>query len=211
MGDMGELIKQARQLRGMSQEELGKAIGKTKSAISKYELGHREPSFPQLRQIANALNVTVGYLEGYESIESKKVIDAVETGDYRTLEKLIGIPEGSIIPISPEEEDEIRKQVEQERHDTEINLNKIRFNIKIAYDKFTEQEYILLRSLVKPFSTLNPTGKQEAIKRVEELTEIPRYRRQEPPETAATAPAAPQESRDTTPPPEGAEGPQEGE
>ena len=53
-------------------------------------------------------------------------------------------------------------------------------------------------------SKLNEIGQQEAVKRVEELTEIPRYRRQEP---AETPPASPGDT-DTTAAqgaPEGAE------
>ena len=56
------------------------------------------------------------------------------------------------------------------------------------------------------YELLNDDGQQEAVKRVEELTEIPRYRRQKTPQP----PTAPQEGTDTTPPPEGTEGPQEG-
>ena len=61
--------------------------------------------------------------------------------------------------------------------------------------------------LIGAFSRLNSTGQQEAVKRVEELTEIPRYRA----ETAPQDTPAPQEGKDTTQPPEGTEGPQEGE
>lgn len=65
---------------------------------------------------------------------------------------------------------------------------------------------------------LNDEGRVEAVKRVKELTEIPRYqatptRRSpvprtdipQPPAEAPQTPPAPQESRDTTPPPEGGE------
>lgn len=57
------------------------------------------------------------------------------------------------------------------------------------------------------YELLNDDGQQEAVKRVEELTEIPRYRT----EAAPQSPPAPQEGTDTTPPLEGAEGPGEGE
>lgn len=207
MENMGNQIKRARQLRGLSQEELGKAIGTTKSAVSKYELGHREPSFSQLRQIADALNVTIGYLQGYDAIDAKEVMDAAGSGDFRTLEKLLGMPDGSIMPVPPEEAAELEKRLEQEQHESELNLNKIRFNIKLAYDRFTEQDYILLRSLIRPFSNLNHNGQQEAVKRVEELTEIPRYRA----ETTPQSPPAPQEGKDTTPPPDAPQRPQEDE
>ena len=74
---------------------------------------------------------------------------------------------------------------------------------------------------------LNDEGQVEAVKRVKELTEIPRYqatptRRSPVPRTDIPQPPAeppqppprdetPDRGTDTTPPPEGAEGPQEGE
>jgi len=70
---------------------------------------------------------------------------------------------------------------------------------------------------------LNDEGQVEAVKRVKELTEIPRYqatptRRSpvprtdipQPPSEPPQSPPAAQEGKDTTPPPEGAEGPQKG-
>lgn len=54
---------------------------------------------------------------------------------------------------------------------------------------------------------LNPLGQQKAVERVEELTEIPRYRRQEAPQPTLNS----NEGKDATPPPEGSGGPQEGE
>lgn len=53
------------------------------------------------------------------------------------------------------------------------------------------------------FDRLNSRGQREAVKRIEELTEIPRYQAPQPP-------AEPQGGTDTTPAPEGAEGPPEG-
>lgn len=40
------------------------------------------------------------------------------------------------------------------------------------------------KSISKSLDKLNADGQQEAVKRVEELTEIPRYRRQEPADSA---------------------------
>lgn len=48
--------------------------------------------------------------------------------------------------------------------------------------------------LVHSFSKLNMDGKHEAVKRVEELTEIPRYRAETTPESSQ----APQEGKNTT-------------
>lgn len=61
--------------------------------------------------------------------------------------------------------------------------------------------------LFRSLSHLSDSGKQEAVKRVEELTEIPRYRA----ETATQSTQAPQEGNDTTPPQDAPETPPEGE
>lgn len=58
--------------------------------------------------------------------------------------------------------------------------------------------------LITSFRKLNIEGQNEAVKRVEELTEIPRYQAPQPP-------AEPQEDTDTTPPKDGSESPPEGE
>ena len=73
------------------------------------------------------------------------------------------------------------------------------------YDERVSLSSALIR-LFKLFRSLNSMGHQKAIERVEELTEIPRYKATEPPQT----PPAPQEGRDTDPAPDGAEGPPEG-
>lgn len=59
MVNIGKRIKSARQKVGMSQEELAQTIGVTKSTISKYEKGAREPRYDQLQRIAAALGVPV--------------------------------------------------------------------------------------------------------------------------------------------------------
>ena len=55
--ELGTKIRDARKKCGMSQEKLAGILGVTKSTISKYELGHREPSLDQLITIAEALSL----------------------------------------------------------------------------------------------------------------------------------------------------------
>ena len=59
MVDIGKRIKAARQKAGMSQEELAQAIGSTKSAVSRYEAGKRQPSYDQLQRISDALGISI--------------------------------------------------------------------------------------------------------------------------------------------------------
>lgn len=213
MLDIGKNIKKARQKRGLSQEELAHDVGITKSTISKYELGHREPSFEQLKKIAKVLDVTVGYLQGYESFDAKLVMDALKSNDYRTLEKLLCMPENSMIPIPPEEESEIRKQVAQERQDSIRYINRLRLNIEIfytPYGKFTEQDYDSLRNLIELFSKLSSSGQEKAVSYIKDLARITEYQREQHPAPKQSSPTS-QESTDTTTPPDGSEGPQEDE
>lgn len=46
-----------RKRKGMYQEQLGAALGKSKTAISMYELGQRSPSIEDLRQIASYFRI----------------------------------------------------------------------------------------------------------------------------------------------------------
>lgn len=55
----GEKIKYYRNLRGLTQKQLGEKCGLSEPAIRNYELGNRTPSPQQLEKIAAALNVTV--------------------------------------------------------------------------------------------------------------------------------------------------------
>lgn len=64
-----------------------------------------------------------------------------------------------------------------------------------------------LARIFEAYENLNEYGQQEAVKRVEELTEIPRYRA----ETAPESTPPPSEGNDTTPPPDAPETPSEGE
>ena len=66
---LGERIRSARINMGMTTEELGKAIGVERSAITKYEKG-RVTNIPpeRIEALAAALDVTPGYLMGWADI-----------------------------------------------------------------------------------------------------------------------------------------------
>ena len=71
MDAIGERIKEARQERGLSQEELAQIINSTKSAISRYESGKRQPRIEQLKSIASALDVDVNWLMNGYTLEQR--------------------------------------------------------------------------------------------------------------------------------------------
>lgn len=71
MDAIGERIKEARQERGLSQEELAQIINSTKSAISRYESGKRQPRIEQLKSIASVLSVDVNWLMNGQTLEER--------------------------------------------------------------------------------------------------------------------------------------------
>ena len=63
-------LKLLREQKGLSQEELGKSVGLSKSTIGMYEQGRREPDSATLLKIANLFKVSVDFF--LESKESKR-------------------------------------------------------------------------------------------------------------------------------------------
>lgn len=61
-----ERLRELRQNKGLSQSQLADALNISKSAISMYELGKREPDLETLEGIADFFNVDINYLLGKE-------------------------------------------------------------------------------------------------------------------------------------------------
>ncbi len=57
-------LKTARDLRGLSQDQLAERSGLQSSAISHFETGGRKPSFDNLKRLADALGISTDYLLG---------------------------------------------------------------------------------------------------------------------------------------------------
>lgn len=57
-------LKEAREMRGLSQGDLAEKAGLQQTAVSHFETGMRKPSFDNLRRLADALEVSSDYLLG---------------------------------------------------------------------------------------------------------------------------------------------------
>lgn len=64
MSELANNIKKLRNKYGYSQPELAKRIGVTRSAISMYENGNREPNLETLEAMCDIFNVSMNYLTG---------------------------------------------------------------------------------------------------------------------------------------------------
>lgn len=189
-----ELIRFYRQREGMTQEDLAKAIGVRRSVISKYENGLIEPSITQLKNISKVLHIPIGDLlgidpkeEGLFSLSSlsssaygkdvhldrygKTIRDLrkksnLKIKDFSTKigissELLEAIESGIIFPGTS-----LMRQISEK-----LNINYMDLTgIPTLQDRLNEN-----------FQLLNDDGQKEAVKRVEELTEISRYQKKDEP------------------------------
>ena len=106
---MGERIREARKQKGLTQAELASLIGVQRAVISKYETNMIEPSIKQLKKIADALDVSIGYLQGYESIDTFQIVQALKNNNLDEIEKLAKLPKGTLDETSPKNRELIKE------------------------------------------------------------------------------------------------------
>ena len=96
----GEKIADLRKKRGMTQDELGKAMNVSYQAVSKWERGESTPDFETMSKIAKLFNVPIGYFE--ENAESTPEEAPAETEKSETAPEKSG-PE-AVKEAEPEKE-----------------------------------------------------------------------------------------------------------
>lgn len=180
---VGENIKRIRKEKGLTQKKLGELCGIAESNIRKYENGKQNPKVDTLKKIAKALECQVSDIDEtiiviplpkYEltperlekaklDAEARKLIEKHKSGES----------------LTDEEQRKISDYGKRIKKDME-NLPKLRESIKNlsnVIDRWGEN------ILIDRYRQLNNDGKREAVKRIEELTEIPRYTKaDEPPQ-----------------------------
>lgn len=213
---IGERIKQIRTEKGLTQKQLGELSGTSEGTVRQYEIGKRQPRIEQLQRIADALSVGVSYLlSGETTVSEIHLANGVHiyknTFPFKVLESFLENPlsdscdilyQNEYLIIAVEKESTVTNEELQKIIDAYAPLMKddANFLASVAEGEFHTQ-------MNTAFHELNFSGKREAAKRVSELTEIPRYRRQD----AHQSPAPKLEGTDTVPPPHTPETPPDGE
>ncbi len=72
MSVFSERVKKLRKAKKQSQNEVGKALGKSRESISKYELGEREPDPNVIALLAKHFNVSSDYMLGITDDSGKE-------------------------------------------------------------------------------------------------------------------------------------------
>lgn len=167
---LGERIKQARKNKGFTQKTLGDLVGVVTGTIQQYELGKRQPRDEQLQRIASVLDVSVGYLQGYEK------------------ERIIIPGRLKIITVNDPESEYMQYRIEAEDEEAYKQGLQIIESAGVSVQAHTPQALVLAA-----MDKLNYNGQQKVVERAEELAEIPRYQATALPQS----PPAPPEGKDT--------------
>lgn len=177
--DIGEQIRNHRKKIGLSQKELGKKLGVSQQHIAQYENGKRIPKLETLIKISEALDCEVSDIDEniivhYQTFRLEPTPENIER--YKTnaeAEKLIQKKASGEV-ISEDEKEKIDDYIEHKREVLPRFHESIK-NFSTAVDAWGEN------ILIDRYRRLNSDGKNEAIKRIDELTEIPRYTKPDTP------------------------------
>lgn len=79
--NFGQRVKELRLASGMTQEQLGEAVGVSKQAIQNMEVGRRETTLSRVVSLANFFNVDANYLLGRIQTPDSMVIEEIAYND----------------------------------------------------------------------------------------------------------------------------------
>lgn len=95
--EFGEILKALRKLRGITQQDMAKIINTSRSCVSNYESGNRQPDSETIKLIADYFDVSIDYLLGRSS-EKNRLTNADIEEDVRN--ELMQIKNLTVLDIS---------------------------------------------------------------------------------------------------------------
>lgn len=173
MSVVGEKIREIRNSKGLSQEELAKALGTSKATISRYENGTREPRMEQLENIAIALNTPISKFVVPESVAEDSLELGTIFGTYYSV--------CNIVMEDPAVPERIKSFMREKLPSKDEFVDRL-FSLSVQSVRSVKPDdtiTLLEEFLLNAFDRLNTEGQKKAIGRVEELTEVPKYQRPE--------------------------------
>lgn len=185
---VGEHIREIRKKRGMTQAQLAEKSGVAAISIHQYETGKRNPQLAQLIRIAAVLGFD------WNSIVTEEERRRIVMGRNSETSKTSGV--GVVVG---------GKIIAPDGFESKYGVwagEGIEAGGPVEIGLVVQGE---LARAVRSMEQMTEEGRSKVADYAEDI--LPRYRAETPPQS----PPEPQEGTDTTPPPEGAEGPGEGE
>lgn len=187
---IGDRIRKYRLEKGLTQRELAEKCRMFDSAIRRYELGTQNPKKETLEKIAAALEIPSTALLLPDSPTNERILKAIEDAvasvgkNSAPLSTSINAVDIGKIADSVSKYLFAGASAIPEEQPRSINFNNkpdkpvkemTHEEIARAVNMFPEALASFCSELLSAFAKLNSEGRAEAIKRVEELTQIPKY------------------------------------
>ena len=163
MATIGDRIRNARKLAGLTQSDLAKKLNVTQQMIAAYENGKRNPKFETIKKIAFYLHVdpleliydkeTINFTKDYTNNLQSEVIIAARSRNVEKLDELL--VKAQDLPI----------------------YDFINHCLNEICENETNNKSFYKSQLILEYDKLNWKGRSIARKRVQELTEIPKYQK----------------------------------
>lgn len=185
---IGENIKKIRKEKGLTQKELGNLCHIDAANIRKYENGKQNPKTETLDKIAAALDVIVYYdhKAHQKRLIAKEDVNSLayeNSYSYASSAKELDKRLEERKKIEEEAAKKAPRLVAYDENGNKIEGGSVRFTDKsMSFEEsLAEAEAEELERIQTAYKQLNRKGKVKAVERVEELTEISRYTKEDPP------------------------------
>ena len=164
---IGELIKRARKQSNMSQKDLAEKLGVSTSMIGQYETDARNPKLVTLQKIATALQV---------ELTSLLPSDVIKSLDLDPDDKIFVGSDGAIyLQTWSAADPSVVERYDQRSTSRNIKQLAVKLETTLVPCRDSDRDHLL--KLIDNYILLNEIGKLKAVERVEELTEIPKYKK----------------------------------
>lgn len=163
--NLGDKIKYYRNLKKLTQKQLSEMSGVSETAIRKYEGKQRKPKIETIIKIALALEIQPNLLLDTDT----NITNLIDHSDYNEIKADFNSEE-EVCAFLNEILKRGFKPIQEIENGTVFSNGPalVTLPVKVKIEKLTD-------TLLSDFNKLNKTGKEEAVKRVEELTQINKY------------------------------------
>lgn len=195
---IGEHIRELRKNAKLTQKELGQKLGVSASMIGQYENDLRNPKPSTISKIASALGVSASYLAGVTNDQGNTdlVLTAITLSEMTGIDRFClydaimeMMDSDHIDPRNAFSDNDLLDAIKAKARSLELHrrIEKSLEGLKEYLsppDAEQDSSYSLVISpdlqanraaMFNLFKLLNADGQKEALKRIEELTELPRY------------------------------------